>query len=151
MIEPDALLAQLERENLKLSSYNKRAFAFMIDDMLVSILFAIIFWDTLRGLTTFEALFRFVNSLFLYIIVVKSIYQTIFIAMYGQTLGKMLVKIRVINQEYFDQPSWLESFQRALMRALSEVVFYIGFAVANFSPLRQTWHDKTAKTLVVDV
>jgi uncharacterized RDD family membrane protein YckC len=150
MIDDNQTLETLKREGMHLSSYNKRAIAFMVDDMLISTMFAIIFWERFKSLTDPESLILFVNSLFIYIIIVKTIYQTIFIAMYGQTLGKMLMKIKVINRDYFDQPNWFESFQRAGMRALSEVVFYIGFIAANFTPLRQTWHDKFAKTLVVD-
>jgi uncharacterized RDD family membrane protein YckC len=144
------ILAQLKHENMQLASYNKRAIAFMLDDMIISSMFAIIFWDKFQTIVEPEALILFVNSLFIYIITVKTIYQTLFIALYGQTLGKMVMKIRVINRDYFDQPNFLESFQRAIIRALSEILFYIGFIWANFNPLRQTWHDKMAKTLVVD-
>ena len=147
----EELQSQLQRENIKLSSFNKRALAFMIDDMIISIIFAIIYWDKFQSIVQPEALVLFVNSLFIYIITVKTLYQTIFIALYGQSLGKMAMKIKVINREYFDQPNFLEAFQRAVIRALSEVVFYIGFVWANFNPLRQTWHDMFAKTLVVDV
>lgn len=142
---------QLQHEGLKLSTTNIRAIAFMIDDMIISIIFAIIFWDKFKTLVDPSALVLFINSLFLYILAVKTIYQTIFIAMYGQTLGKMVMKIRVINREYFDEPSYMESLQRGVVRALSEVVFYLGFIWANFTPLKQTWHDKYAKTLVVNV
>jgi len=144
-------LKQLESEGLKLSSFNKRAIAFMVDDIIISTIFAVIFWEKFRAIADPQALILFVNSLFIYIITVKTLYQTIFVAMYGQTLGKMLMKIRVINEEYFDNPSWLESLQRATGRALSEVVFYLGFIWAHLSPLRKTWHDRFSKTLVVDV
>ena len=140
----------LDREGLKLASFNKRAMAFMVDDIIISSIFAIIYWDKLSAFSEPENLILFVNSLFVYIILVKTIYQTIFIGMYGQTLGKMLMKIEVINSEYLDQPNFLEALQRAFVRAVSEVVFYIGFIWANFTPLRQTWHDKFASTLVVD-
>ena len=143
--------SQLQRENIKLASFNKRAMAFMIDDIIISTIFAVIFWEKFKMLTDSESLILFTNSLFLYIITVKTIYQTIFVALYGQTLGKMVMKIRVINREYLDRPSWIESVQRAATRAVSEVVFYIGFIWAHFIPLRQTWHDMFAKTLVVDV
>ncbi len=146
----EQIISQLNREGLKLSSFNKRALAFMIDDMIISSIFAIIFWDEFKSISDPEALVLFVNSLFIYIISVKTLYQTIFVALYGQTLGKMALKIRVINKEYLDEPSWLESFLRAFMRAISEIFFYLGFLWANFTPLRQTWHDKFAKTLVVD-
>ena len=150
MIEDNQIQTTLDREGLKLASFNKRAMAFMVDDIIISTMFAVIFWDKFKTLADPESLILFVNSLFLYIILVKTIYQTVFIGMYGQTLGKMLMKIEVINSEYLDQPNFLEALQRALVRAVSEVAFYIGFIWANFTPLRQTWHDKFAKTLVVD-
>jgi len=146
----EQIQTELDREGMKLASFNKRAIAFMLDDMIISLIFAVIFWDKFKTLVEPEALVLFINSLFIYILIVKTIYQTIFIALYGQTLGKMVMKIRVINREYLDQPSYLEAIQRAVVRAVSEVAFYIGFVWANFTPLRQTWHDKFAKTLVVD-
>jgi len=150
MMNDEQTQNELDSENLKLASFNKRAIAFMLDDMIISLIFAVIFWEKLKGLVEPNALILFINSLFLYIIVVKTIYQSVFIALYGQTLGKMVMKIRVINREYLDQPSYLEALQRGVVRAASEAVFYIGFIWANFTPLRQTWHDKFAKTLVVD-
>ena len=150
MIDDSQCQDQLNRENIKLASFNKRAFAFMLDDMIISSIFAIIFWDKFKSLTDPEAFILFINSLFVYIITVKTIYQTVFVAIYGATLGKMAMKIRVINREYLDQPNFIEALQRGAIRAVSEVAFYIGFIWANFTPLRTTWHDKFAKTLVVD-
>ncbi len=150
MIADNQVENSLKEEGLHLASFNKRAIAFMVDDMIISSIFAFIFWDKLKVLSDPESLVLFINSLFIYIITVKTIYQTLFVFMYGQTLGKMLVKIRVINRDYLDQPDFLESLKRGLVRAVSEVVFYLGFIWANFTPLRQTWHDKYAKTLVVD-
>lgn len=40
---------------------------------------------------------------------------------------------------------------RATVRILSEFLFYIGFVWALFDPYKQTWQDKVAKTLVVNV
>lgn len=150
MMNDEQTQEQLNREDLKLATFNKRAIAFMLDDMIISLIFAVIFWDKLKALVEPDALILFINSLFIYILVVKTVYQSVFIALYGQTLGKMVMKIRVINKEYLDQPSYLEALQRGVVRALSELAFYIGFIWANFTPLRQTWHDKFAKTLVVD-
>jgi len=149
-MDDEQIQVQLAREGLQLVSTEKRSIAFMIDEMVISIIFSIIFWDKFKTLVEPDALILFVNSLILYILTVKTIYQAIFIALYGQTLGKMVMKIRVINKEYFDQPSATEAVQRAVVRAFSEIAFYIGFVIANFTPLRQTWHDKFAKTLVIN-
>jgi uncharacterized RDD family membrane protein YckC len=62
----------------------------------------------------------------------------------------MAMKIKVVDHDYFDIPGWSASLIRAIMRVVSEILFYFGFIVAFFSPLRRTWHDKFAKTLVVD-
>ncbi len=149
-MDDEAVASQLKRENIALASFNKRALAFMIDDIIISLLFTIIFWDKFKAITDPQTLVLFINSLFIYIITVKTLYQTIFVALYGATLGKMALKIRVMSREHFDQPDWIESFKRAFVRALSEIFFYIGFIWANFTPLRETWHDKFAKTLVVN-
>jgi uncharacterized RDD family membrane protein YckC len=62
----------------------------------------------------------------------------------------MAMKIKIVDQEYFDIPSWGASTIRAVMRVVSEILFYFGFVVALFSPLKLTWHDRFARTLVVD-
>jgi uncharacterized RDD family membrane protein YckC len=151
-IDDEEIVDKLSNEGIDLSTVNKRATAFVIDDMIISVLFMIIFFDKFKALSgDIEGMVSFMNSIFLYMISVKTLYQTIFIGLYGQTIGKMVMKIKVINVDYLDNPDFFESFQRAIGRVVSEVVFYLGFIWANFTPSRQTWHDKLAKTIVVDV
>jgi uncharacterized RDD family membrane protein YckC len=114
-------------------------------------LFAIIVWDQLQAIKTPEEMMAYSRSLFVYIMSVKIIYQTIFVYMYGASLGKMAVKIRVIESEYLGLPTLMQSFIRAVMRIISEIIFYFGYVVAIFSPIRLTWQDRVATTLVVDV
>ncbi len=121
-----------------------------IDELIISILFYFIISDQIAALQTPEAVVAYTQSLMLYVLLIKVIYQALFVGLYGATLGKMAMKIRVIDQEYFDIPDWGASMLRAVMRVVSEILFYFGFVVALFSPLRITWHDKFAKTLVVD-
>ena len=63
----------------------------------------------------------------------------------------MILKIEVIEERDFQTPSFLVSLNRAIGRVISEMLFYLGFAWAFLDPKRQTWHDKLAKTLVVNV
>ena len=49
-----------------------------------------------------------------------------------------------------DTPMILSAFNRAVFRVVSEMIFYLGFLWGMMDPLRQTWHDKTARTVVVD-
>ena len=67
------------------------------------------------------------------------------------TVGKMLLKIRVVEIESATTPSLSVAFIRAMLRVVSETIFYIGYLMAYFNPLAQTLHDKIAKTVVVDV
>ncbi len=149
-MDDEALLNKLESEELVLSSINRRAFAMFIDEIIISFLFFFIISDKIATLTTPDEIVAYTQSLMVYVLVIKVLYQALFVGMYGATLGKMALKIKVIDIEYFDIPSWQASFIRAFMRIVDEILFYIGFVVALFSPLRVTWHDRFAKTLVVD-
>jgi uncharacterized RDD family membrane protein YckC len=151
MMDIEKIEQQLHREQLNLASINKRSFAFFIDEMLISFLFAVIFWDKLASFTTPEQVMNFSRELFVYIMGTKIVYQTIFVYWYGATLGKLAMKIRVVEVEYLGLPTLLQSVFRAVMRVVSEMVFYIGFVIAFMSPVRLTWQDRIATTVVIDV
>ncbi len=142
---------KLHRENINIASINKRALAFMIDEIIITLLFAVIVWDKLSSISSQQEMMAYVSSLAIYIIGVKMVYQAFFVYMYGATIGKIIVKIRVIESEYLGLPTLSQSILRAVMRSISEMLFYIGFVVAYFTPIRLTWHDRVATTLVVDV
>ena len=60
------------------------------------------------------------------------------------------MKIRVISTIDLDNPNILYSLNRALIRIVSESLFYIGFLWALTNPKRETWHDRVARTLVIN-
>jgi uncharacterized RDD family membrane protein YckC len=151
MMDIEKIEQQLHREQLNLASINKRSFAFFIDEMLISFLFAVIFWDKLASFTTPEQVMNFSRELFVYIMGTKVVYQAIFVYWYGATLGKLAMKIRVVEVEYLGLPTLSQSALRAVMRVVSEMVFYIGFVIAFMSPVRLTWQDRIATTVVIDV
>ncbi len=146
----DKLLKKLEIENITLASINKRAIAAFIDELLLSFIFFIVISDKISALKSPDEIVAYTQSLMVYVLIIKILYQSIFVAMYGATLGKMAMKIKIIDQEYFAIPSPTAAIIRAFMRVVSELLFYFGFIVALFSPLKITWEDKFAKTLVVD-
>jgi uncharacterized RDD family membrane protein YckC len=150
MISADQIEQKLHREQLSLASLNKRGFAFFIDEMIISAIFAIAFWDTLASFTNSQEVMAFSRTLFMYIMGTKVIYQAIFVYWYGATLGKMAMKIRVVEVEYLGLPTLLESVVRAFMRVVSEMVFYIGFVIAFMNPVRLSWQDRAATTVVID-
>lgn len=150
-MNPIEIESKLHHEQIELSSINKRAFAYAIDEIIISLLFAVIVWDQLKVIKTPEAMMAYSSSLFVYIMSAKIIYQTVFVYMYGASLGKLLMKIRVVEVDYLGLPTLKQAILRAIMRVIGEMVFYFGYIVAFFSPIRVTWHDRVATTLVVDV
>ena len=147
----EKILDDLEREGLRLTSISKRSFAFLIDDLIVSLLVFVIFYDSIASSKNVEEVILLVNSAFLYIISIKILYHTFFIWQYGATMGKMLFKMQVVDEKTFFKPDFSHSFLRAVIRIVSESLFYLGFLWGVFTKTRQTWHDKLAKTLVIDV
>lgn len=140
----------LHRENLTLASVQKRAVAFFIDEMLLSFLLVIAMSDAFAKAQTMEDIIILTNAYVMQYILMKIVYQTFFVMQYGATLGKIAMKIRVIEIATLANPSFSVSLNRAIFRIISEMLFYIGFVWGMMDPARQTWHDKTAKTLVVN-
>ena len=69
---------------------------------------------------------------------------------FGATIGKIVVKIRVIDANDWGRISIFSSFLRAVGRIFSEMFFYIGFLIGFLNDGRKTFHDITGKTLVVN-
>ena len=140
----------LHRENLQLASISKRSLAFFIDEMLLSFILIVALWDSFANAQTAEALIEVTNSFVIEYIMIKILYQTFFLMQYGATLGKILMKIRVVTLSTAQRPLFATALNRAIFRVISEILFYLGFLWAMLDPTRQGWHDKTAKTLVVN-
>ena len=141
---------QLEREELSLAPVRKRALAAAIDEILMSILLLAVLWDSFSSAETLEDTINLTNAFVLEYMAIKIIYQTFFIYQYGATLGKIVMKVQVLELKSFSTPSLASAFNRAVFRIVSEIIFYLGFLWGMLDPLRQTWHDKTARTVVVD-
>jgi uncharacterized RDD family membrane protein YckC len=142
---------EINTNNLELASSKKRLYSFVIDDLLVTIIAMLILWTPIQNTQgNYDAVISVMNTAFLQIVFVKVAYQTFFIWYYGATLGKMLVKIRVIDFNHFGKITFVQSLLRALTRIASEAIFYIGFILSFYTESKQTLHDKFAKTLVVN-
>jgi len=76
-------------------------------------------------------------------------YFVVMEAMYGATLGKMLLRLRVVKID--GSPiSWSQSFIRNLLRIIDGLFYYLVGAILVWnSPLRQRLGDRAAKTVVV--
>jgi len=140
----------LFREHMSLASIKKRSMAFFIDEMLLSLLLIIALWESFRVAVTVEDMINLTNTFVLEYMAMKIMYQTFFVMNYGASLGKLVMKIRVIEIATLNNPTILSALNRGFIRILSEMLFYLGFLWGMMSPSRQTWHDMSSKTLVID-
>ena len=149
-----------ERKLFPIASMQKRTFAFVIDDLIISMFFMIIFYDQISKLfanvteidqASLEQVNMFIAENILIIFAIKVLYHTILVWQNGMTMGKYIVKIKVVDLNSEDRPSFQQAFLRASLRLISEVLFYVGFIMAFFTPLKQTFHDKFSNCVVIDV
>jgi uncharacterized RDD family membrane protein YckC len=146
----DEVEARLSGAGLTLAPLRKRALAFFIDEMLLAALFLVIIYDQIAGVSDPDAMVALINSYTFEYLLLKIVYQTLFVFQYGATIGKIVMKIRVVGVDDFQNPIFSSALNRGVFRIISEMVFYLGFVWAFYSKERQGWHDKTARTLVVD-
>jgi uncharacterized RDD family membrane protein YckC len=144
--------------NYQISTMRKRTTAYFLDDMIVSLLLFVIFYNQLviiyqqiQNSMDFTPLVAYLQENTLVFILLRIVYQTFFVWQNGMTPGKMIMKIRIIEMDSGQIPSFSVAFLRASIRIVSESIFYIGYIMAFFNPMVQTLHDKLAKTVVVDV
>ena len=145
--------------SLPIASIQKRITSFVIDDIVITLFFIIIFYDQFSAVfsnitvvdeAALETVNTFIAQNLLVVLAIKLIYHTVLVWQNGMTLGKYLMKIKVIELETGKTPSFQKAFLRASVRIPSEVLFYLGFLMAFFVPLRQTLHDKLSNCVVVD-
>lgn len=133
-----------------IASAQKRTGAFVIDDIVISFLIFGIFYEQIMILTTPEAIMLFLEQVFIPITLLKIAYHTFLIWNNGMTVGKYIMKIRVVSENDGANLNFVRSLLRAVVRIFSEVIFYIGFILAFFSPKVQTLHDKISGAVVID-
>jgi len=146
----DELEKRLHHEEITLAPNNKRAVAFFIDEILLSFVLIIALWDSFVQAASTEEMILLTNSFVLEFMIMKIIYQSFFVMQYGATLGKLAMKIRVIEIKTLNNPNVLVALNRGIIRVISEMLLYLGFLWGILNPARQTWHDLSAKTLVVN-
>ena len=141
----------LHREGITLASIKARSLAFLIDETLLSFLLIIALWGSFSEAKNIEEVIHLTNTFVFEYMAMKIFYQAFFTMKYGASIGKIIMKIRVVEVNTLQYPNVISSLNRAIFRIISEMLFYLGFLWGMFEPNKQSWHDKTARTLVVNV
>lgn len=129
-----------------------RAFAYIIDQLVIGISLGVIFAILGPDIAIQNAhLFDLGSPLVRWIWAFMWLYNTVLIGLKGQTLGKMILKIRVENV-HGEVPGLVSAVLREIPgKIISVMTFYLGFVWAVFDDKKQAWHDKAARTYVVRI
>jgi uncharacterized RDD family membrane protein YckC len=84
------------------------------------------------------------------ILLVRVAYYTYFHARTGQTPGKRLFGVRVVNSKGLTI-SYRQAFIRAIGAVFSEMPYFAGYFIIFFTPYRRALHDLLAGTFVIQV
>ena len=138
------------RGSLDYASVGRRFLAIFIDGILIDIvILPLIVLSvgfeglTHRGLSTgVNVLIYLVQYLF------PAAYEIILIGMFGATLGKMIMKIKVVTPEG-DRILYGRSTGRYFAKMLSGIILLIGYIMAFWDEEKRALHDRICKTRVI--
>lgn len=93
-----------------------------------------------------------------FFVVLLFVYEPTMIALRGQTLGKMAVRIMVVRADDGTVPGWGKSLGRWILPALLSFIPNVGGLLSLLVYIsllwngdRQGWHDKIGTTVVINV
>jgi len=150
----------------QIASLGRRTWAFTIDSLVMSLFVLILFYDPIMALAdqitlavtpeqmskVIIAISTFNRQSLPYIFLLYVLYHGTLVWLSGMTLGKYLLKIKVVRLEDGQPLTFAAAFIRALVRTIGEVfLLYLTFLPAFFSPLRQTLHDRLSGAVVIDL
>lgn len=145
----------LDREDIQLASIDKRFIAFVLDSLIVSVVFCLLNFDALENISkslqesNAEQTINAMNPMLLQMFVLDILYQWIFVAWYGASVGKIVCKIEVVSIDLLDSPSVLKSLLRAILRDISQLVYYIPFMFALGDSFKRTLYDRLCQSIVI--
>lgn len=149
-LDSDKIEEMLYRENLKIAPFSKRALAYLIDDLLIALIFFIMFFSQFSSVRGNElALMQLVGSLSIYAVILRFFYQSIFTYLYGASIGKMIMRIKILQIDSLDSPDMLNALARSFFKEIGQALMYITYFFAINDPLVRTLHDRIVKSVVI--
>lgn len=140
----------------------KRAMAFLIDSVIIMIIYLIILFAGVLALWMgasspygdgvseglIETFIGFMISYCFVTILIHMLYFTYFHGTTGRTPGKMVFGLRVVQTSGEEMTLGL-GFLRWVGYIVSKIFFGLGFIWVAFDRRKQGWHDKIAGTMVI--
>lgn len=163
---PDASRPQSQaipggKSTYQLAEFSTRFIAYFIDGIILFFVmtFASLFFlpppPIEPGMTDVQYLSElssWQNRVIIVTYIVQTAYYVYFLARNnGQTIGKRMMKVRVVKLDGSPLTLADSALRGAIGYPASGFFFFIGFIWAAFDQKRQAWHDKLANTVVVRV
>lgn len=127
----------------KKGSFGERLLALIIDEIIVVVV-ALLFIFSLSLFNTNVAIDDVETIMGFFLVT----YNTLFIWRTGTTIGKRLLKLKVVDTEYKPVGFWRALLRESIGKILSSV-FNLGYFWMIIDKRKQAWHDKVAGTFVV--
>ena len=139
-----------------LASIGKRALAQVLDGLVVGVPLFLLTMALGTSLADQNLTDRQLLWLTVLWVAVTLAYNTVAVAVWGKTVGKHVLGLKVVNRADGGPVSWTYASVRALVPTVVQLVPVIGpglsivvYLRAVFHPLRQGLHDAAAGTVVV--
>ena len=152
----------IEAPKLRLATISKRWLAIVIDGFVVGIATVLVLvasgslapldaaMSSADDVAMSEAFSQFQSSTLTTNLLVSAIYNVVLMVWFnGQTLGKMMLRLRVIKKRG-GRITILDAILRNVFGYTISQIFLLGYLWALFDAEKQAWHDKMAGTLVVE-
>ncbi len=151
-LDPVAVAASLPLKGLPLASFRRRAAAFAIDFGIVAMFLGLLSLpETLKSMATTHAFAMDIDPFHGWPLLCLPLYFGLWTYFgHGQTLGKKLLKIRVVAVTHAHLTLW-HSVERSLGYGASILEGGFGFLQYFIHPNRQTVHDRIAETIVIQL
>ena len=146
---------------LNYAGIGSRFVAVVVDGILIGIIAVILLWPMYAALfSTFSHItpgqppkmpeFSLGFRLYQYTVSygLPAAYEIFFIGAYGATLGKMLMKIKVVMPDG-GRISYLRATGRHFAKILSGIILYIGYLMAFWDDEKRSLHDRLCTTRVI--
>lgn len=148
-IQPQPLPRTDDRQYVVFAGFWVRFWAYLLDLLVVGSLNRIIVIPVLRWMDIPTHSSSMISISAIATAFIMYVYFIIMTKQFGQTLGKMVFGLRVINHDEQKLTWGTVIFRELIGKFICETVFFLGFIVAGFSAKKKGWHDWIADTVVI--
>ncbi len=148
----------MDSNQFEYAGIGRRLIAKAIDTCIIAVIYPLLAFIATIGFATnslqasvnsYERFMMMIGSFILLQIIGACLYSTIMVSKSGMTVGKRILKIKVVMASGEPVP-FGSALYRFLAEIISAVLLFSGYIMAFFDPEKRTLHDRIAQTRVVN-